>query len=471
MEQLISKFIKAHSMRLVIITVSVIVVSIAATIILIQSGLDETIEILDSGMSNIPIIKNDDLQELGRVYSELNDIFEKEIDALVTGRPNRNNKINDELLHYGVYGQENIEKFKNDDYVNGVNIIYQKATTSIANGASNFNDIIATMAILYDQKMDHAEIEELKEVFTDLFWLSHTFTFESTELYPCRHGCASDTYKCTDVYTDYKTTRYLKFDPFTVRRHSDYNEYDPDNDFRIVYPKGECVVHGKSGGGCVWDENKVCYHGSGMTTIENCNLKVDIEETGESIVYGEPGEDYIPENINEKYLAEDPLAGQKLPSSDTTCYYYKRIRMCNTRKNLANRIRSLIIRKKNLEESKAKAEESWEKRWENSSNGPSESAQEAHDKQIRNYERDIASTAAEIEVKRSELDSHIRTECERNDAAKEFWCDGYKLCLGHKTHYTCNGHKVVLCLGHTSINVNVKILYKEELLKAILDDK
>ena len=34
-----------------------------------------------------------------------------------------------------------------------------------------------------------------------MFWLSHTYTYDSDELYPCRYGCSSvNRYKCTDVY-------------------------------------------------------------------------------------------------------------------------------------------------------------------------------------------------------------------------------------------------------------------------------
>ena len=93
--------------------VSAIVIGVVATIMIIQSGLDENIAILEAGLSDIPIIKNDDLQELGRLYSELNDRFEREIDELVTGKANRNNKANQTLNHYGVYGQDNINVLSN----------------------------------------------------------------------------------------------------------------------------------------------------------------------------------------------------------------------------------------------------------------------------------------------------------------------------------------------------------------------
>ena len=92
MGKFINSFIVEHSKGLIVALVSAIVIGAIATITIIQSGLDENIAILEAGSSDIPIIKNDDLQELGRLYSELNDKFEREIDELVTGKANRNNK-------------------------------------------------------------------------------------------------------------------------------------------------------------------------------------------------------------------------------------------------------------------------------------------------------------------------------------------------------------------------------------------
>ena len=90
MKKFITGFIVAHSKGFIVAIVSAIVIGTVATIIVIQSGLEEDIAILDAGLTDIPIIKNEDLQELGRLYSELNDKFEREIDELVTGKANRN---------------------------------------------------------------------------------------------------------------------------------------------------------------------------------------------------------------------------------------------------------------------------------------------------------------------------------------------------------------------------------------------
>lgn len=451
MGKFINSFIVEHSKGLIVALVSAIVIGAIATITIIQSGLDENIAILEAGSSDIPIIKNDDLQELGRLYSELNDKFEREIDELVTGKANRNNKANQPLNHYGVYGKDNANPFKNADYVNGANIKYEKIDASIKDGASNFNDIIAVMAVLYDQKMDLADTMEMKEVFTDLFWLSHTFTFDSTELYPCRHGCVSDTYKCTDVYTDYGSTRYLKYDPFTVRKHSEYEGYEPDEDFRLVYPEGECVVHGKTGAGCIWDESKVCYHGGGNETFESCN-KTFVVDDSTTVIYGEVGDEVVPESIDSIYLVSDPSSGHKIAKTDTKCYYYKNIKLCNERLTLAGEIKTAKATLKSAEDTEQSHSESCD--YDGDDECPTCKS---------NTER-VERASEKVSELEEALQSHISDVCEKDEITSKYWCDGYKLCMGHITHYRCPGHKIVLCLGHTSLNLTIKVLYRDELL-------
>ena len=132
-----------------------------------QSSNEEIIGILEAGADTVPIIKQDDLDVLGKTYSILNEQFEREINDLTTGEANRHNKMDQVLTHYGVYGKENSDPFKNGDYVNGIRISYDKTNANIPNGASNFNDIISVMSVLYEQKMDTKSIDELKETLAN----------------------------------------------------------------------------------------------------------------------------------------------------------------------------------------------------------------------------------------------------------------------------------------------------------------
>lgn len=441
-------FVTTHIKGVTIALVSAIALGTIATVLVVQSGLDENIQILESGLNDVPSIKNDDLQELGKIYSKLNDQFEREIDTLVSGKADRNNKANKELTHYGAFGQENEDPFKNNDYINGANIRYQKATASIVNGESNFNDILAVMAVLYDQKMDMANIDEMKEVFTDLFWMSHTFTFDSTELYPCKRGCCKDTYKCTDVYNDYKNTRYLKYDPLKVRKHNTYPGYDPDEDFRMVLPEGECAVHGKSEAGCVWNSSRVCYHGSGQVGIASCN-KSEVCNDGDAIVYSEVGDVFLAETIDPQYIVEDPSVGGKMNKNDNKCDYYIDVKYCKTRERLAKKLSQ-------AKDSYMDALEAADKHYSQNNHTKTGSCCDRVADRVDRAE-------AKVNTIQSQLDSHI-VVCENNDINAKYWCDGYKLCLGHRTSYSCPGHKIVICLGHTTLNVTVKVLYKDELL-------
>ena len=447
MGKFIIGFITTHVKGVTIAIVSAIALGTMATVLVMQSGLEENIEILEAGLNDVPAIKNDDLQELGKIYSKLNDQFEREIDALVTGKADRNNKANQTLTHYGAYGQENEDPFKNNDYINGANIRYQKATASIINGKSNFNDIIAVMAVLYDQKMDMADINDMKEVFTDLFWMSHTFTYDSTELYPCKRGCCKDTYKCTDVYNDYKNTRYLKYDPLKVKKHNTYPGYDPNEDFKMVLPEGECVVHGKREAGCIWNSSRVCYHGSGSVGISSCN-KSEVCNDGDNIVYSEVSEVYLAETIDPQFIVEDPSVGSKMDKNDNKCEYYQIIKYCKTREKLASKIKS-------AKDAYKSAVEAYD-RHSNQSNHTEHCCE--------GYERRVDRAEAKVTSLEAELDSHISSVCESNELNEKYWCDGYKLCLGHRTCYSCPGHKIVICLGHTTLNVTIKVLYKDELL-------
>ena len=437
----------------VVVVISVITIII---VIIMQSSNEEIVSILEAGVDTTPIIKEEDLDILGKRYSILNEEFEREINEIATGKANRHNKMDEELSHYGVYGKENVDPFKNEDYVNGIRITYEKVDGSIRDGASNFNDIIAVMSVIYEQKMDTVQVKELEETLEKLFWMSHTYTYYSDELYSCRHGCiAENNYKCTAVYKDYRDTRYLKYELYKVPYHEEYEElgYDEKENFRVVIPIHKCIVHGESGGGCILDESKVCYHGNTMENITNLDLSVVIDsESGENIVYSELGEEEVPD-IDSKFLVSEPTKGQKVQRTDTTCKYYRVVKSCNTRKMLGMQIKTAKINLKNKEI----AEENHSNTCSYTGDGECsicKSTSEAVDK-----------AKEELEVLETMLNEHISLICEADENAAKYWCDGYKLCLGHKDHYKCPGrHKVVLCSGHTNINITIKVKYNKELL-------
>lgn len=498
--------IKNNVLTIGVILISMISLATIVIIIVINSGTDENIAILEAGNKNIPIIKSEDLDYLGRVYMTLNEEFEREIDELTLGNTNRHNltdnKVN-ALSHYGVYGKDNPNPFKNEEYTNGIRISYEKDNASIENGASNFNDIIAVMAIMYDQQMDTIAKEKLEETFEKLFWLSHTYTYDSDELYPCRYGCSSvNSYKCTDVYKDYQGSN-LKYHPFTVPSHNLYSEagYEDEEDFIIQVPERLCDVHGKEGAGCIWEPEKVCYHGEReKINFKEYNEKKFVKEKTkredgettkikfEGTVYGELGEIVKPKYEEERYLGPEPVietseengdggdggdegdgeeegdggsgeientanSGGKIDKNDMTCIYYMNVRYCKERERISKEIANIL---------KEIDDKNDELIAENEKEEPSESKTDRLEEEIKVLEEKKS-------VLEEELENHKKTICEVNEEKAKYWCDGFKLCLGHRTHYRCDRHKIIVCYGHTNINVTVKILYKEKILEKLYE--
>ncbi len=461
-----------------------IFITFMVLLLLIYNSISEgELSIYNAGIENTPIINNDDLQYFGRLYSELNESFEREIDRITTGRANRNNKKNNVLNHYGVYGKENSAKFVNDYYEDGINIKYEKSDRykDRPSGDSNFKDIIGAMSAIYEQKLDVATSSEIKELFEDLFWLTHTFEYDSTELYSCEYGCdAVDNYKCSDAYNDYASSN-LKYRPFTVAPHDlyeDYNseveieedsiEFDEDgkrkvikgkyrDDFNVVYPEGQCSVHGQGGAGCILDKSKLCFHGSSKVYDESPiysefyelvdidyanvplpNFAVSLFEEND-IPEIESDDEEEEDTSDDEFVSKKPhkFLGMKM-DKNKTCTNYKIIKYCKETEKLS-KINDKIAK---LNKDFAKIEE------------PTESQEEAYQNKLE----DLLEKKAEIQ---EELDTH-KEICERNNPL--YLCGGFNLCLGHADHYRCDKHNVVVCYGHTTIKMNIKILYGQDII-------
>ena len=48
------------------------------------------------------------------------------------------------------------------------------------------------------------------------------------------------------------------------------------------------------------------------------------------------------------------------------------------------------------------------------------------------------------------------------DACYHSYCDGHE-------HWNCPGHFYVCCMGHTNINVNIKVMYIDEIVNTIIN--
>lgn len=213
------------------------------------------------------LFTEEELREYGEIYKELEIDFQNSIARFIQDYANRTNRKG-EKIKWGVYGQNNSEDLKNEDFVDGVTIKYAK-TSGYNDGQSNFKDIITAVSILLDQNQSKDE-ESIKELIESLFKMTHTFTGNSTSLYPCEHGCFCDYYHCSDAM-DNPTWNHcnIKYQPFSITPHSEYDDYT-EEDFEIVDILGECEVDKAIESnpcyeqrGCV--QEGTCYHGSGGT--------------------------------------------------------------------------------------------------------------------------------------------------------------------------------------------------------------
>ena len=257
-----NKMIIKDMIRTIVIFITMIIL-VFIIIIVISNGERDQLYI-EGSLKSSPLISNEAIRRLGDLYIKLNREFEFQIKEVETGYANRFNKKGDKIF-YGVNGKENPDEMINDDYVNGIQEIkWQKGGAQRSDGESNFIDMITVLNTMLQTDIDRYD-ENIDEIFTNLFWMSHTFIGDSTELYPCKHGCDWIKYYCGDdlcqdrlqngeVVGHFNTN--IKYDPFSVN----YKYYDelynlsssmsgggsPQELFELFEAEGTCEVHGEN---------------------------------------------------------------------------------------------------------------------------------------------------------------------------------------------------------------------------------
>ena len=157
--------------------VGAVLILITIIIVVIITSLNESSEIYNEGaVKAIPLLSDEKINMLGNLYVNLNNEFEQDIKNMELNYANRTNKRGDKI-HYGVNGKENNDYMINDDYVNGIaTISYIKGKASNREaGASNFTDMLTFLSVAMGSDVDRYSEEDLKEIFTKLFHLTHTF--------------------------------------------------------------------------------------------------------------------------------------------------------------------------------------------------------------------------------------------------------------------------------------------------------
>ena len=421
-----------------IIIGGVLVVIVVVIIIIILTMQESNQLYLEGAIKSVPLLRNEKVEKLGDLYIKLNNEFEQEIKNYELTYANRTNKKGDKIF-YGVNGKENIDEMINNDYVNGIESIkYVKGNSpGRKDGESNFVDMLTFMSVVFGADIDRYSDEELLKIFDKLFDLTHTFSGTSTELYPCDHGCSYVKYYCGDVRVHgdiggdsvgyYRSDALLNedgeyglmFDPFLVNKKSSYTELTElagdENELKTTYQyKDVKVTYSHTEDGTI-EEHSIVTKGDTVRPIDDEIYSV-VEPTG-----------YCP-----------VCSGNRQTFTSTTrkfggCVSHVECHCVN-----AN---SEIIYKDEDDET-----------------GDWVDWYMGTDKMnCDNYSVEGAECNHECDCE---------GECTHECADPELLDTGYYVCQGHP-HFACPGHIVVCCFGHTNLNLEIKIMYYEEMIDTI----
>lgn len=434
------KMIKKDLIRYTVIAITILIITLIVTII-VSNGEREQLYI-EGGLKSTPLISNDTLKRLGNLYINLNREFEQQIKEVEIGYANRVNRRGDRI-YYGVNGKENTEEVENDDYVNGIqSITYQKGNADRKDGESNFSDMITVLSTTLGEDIDRYD-DSIDELFAKLFWMSHTYTGTSTELYPCEHGCAWTKYYCGDYMCQgtigTNTVGFYKSDYYMGRNNEYGLMYDP---FLIKNKKRYQTLMDMLGNR---SEFKTTYQYKDLVPVEVSDGEGGTETVMQIRTLGDTVVSDAASDTNEIFeLAE---IGGICP----VCSGGREVFSESTRK-FAGCINHVTCHHGDIGSVGGEGEddESVTVYWYMDRNPMNCDNCEAV------YECDFNYDDATDE----EVDEHRNEVCKPD----EIGCKGYYVCdTGHE-HYACPGHILVCCFGHTNLNLTIKIMYFEEML-------
>lgn len=415
----------------------IILITVLIVVILITMQQSEQVY-LEGAAKSIPLLRNEKMQKLGDLYIKLNNDFEQEIKNYELNYANRLNKRGDRI-YYGVNGRENIDAMINDDYVNGIaSVKYVKGSApDRPDGDSNFVDMLAFMTESLGVDVDRYSDDELAVLFTDLFKLTHTFSGTSTELYPCDHGCAWCKYYCGDIRVQGEvggeTVGYYKCDEFLGRTGEYGLMYDP---FLINKRSNYQELIDLAG-----NETKM------KTTYQYKDVKVTFSYSEDGVSENHTivtkGDTVVAED-DEIYLLNEPegfcpvCSGRRQTFTSTT----RKFGGCIT--NIKCHCTSGVC--KHLYRNEDDETGYW----------------------VDWHMGENKGQCEEFSVQEAECNHECECEDEcTHECADPILLDtGYYVCEGHD-HYACPGHIIVCCFGHTNLNLEIKIMYHQEMIETI----
>lgn len=416
-----------------VVGAGIVFIIIIITVIIVS--MNERTQIYYEGeVKSIPLLSNDKMKKLGDLYIKKQQEFEQEIMNMEINYANRTNKRGDKIF-YGVNGKENPDEVVNNDYVNGIESIkYVKGKAeNRPDGDSNFVDMVSFLSASLGSDIDRYTDEQLLNLFGKLFDLTHTFTGTSTELYPCEHGCSWCKYYCGDYMVQgevggntvgfYQVDEYmgqsgkygLMYDPFLASKRSNYTTLkemaaDRSKLFTIFHNKGKYKAF-SNGEFVSYREEKT--YGRAVTEDD------EIFELMEAEGYCEVCSYFVRpfRSTTRTFAGCNP---------DLTCYHGRPYTESDEDGNTHLICMQCMFRERE--------------------NG------------CTNYE---AHNDCDYEPPENaeNVEPHV---CEN----EEIGCDGYYECNGHQ-HYSCPGHIIVTCFGHTNLNLEIKIMYYEDMIDTI----
>lgn len=423
-----SEIFKKDMMRLAVISIVIVMVVFISLIVVVNA---ETEQLLIEGqLKSSPLISNETISRLGDLYINLNREFEAQIKQMETGYANRLNKRGDKIF-YGVNGKENPLEMINNDYVNGIeNIEYIKNNADRKDGSSNFNDMITVLNATLQSDLDRYD-DKIEQVFTELFWMSHTFTGESTELYPCEHGCSFCKYYCGDIRVKgsqgnnivgfYNCDEYmgergkygLMYDPFLISKRS-------------YYPELEQLA----------DSYKTLYEYNVVEKVFEKGEDADADD--------EPLENHvIVSKMDIAYPDTIDIFNMFEPEGFCEVHTRNSQTFTSTTKTFGGCINNVVChhgKPRHLYFGSDDEEGTWV------------------DWYMGKANTDNCTNVNPVRKCNSDDENHV---CENQIIG----CKGYYECKEGHNHYACPGHIIVCCFGHTNIRLKIKIMYYEEMLE------
>ena len=423
-----------------VVTISCIsFILILVVVIIVQMGMNEQIY-YEGIVKSIPLLNNEKMKKLGDAYIELNQKFEQEMMNMEINYANRTNKRG-ERIFYGVNGKENSDEIVNNDYVNGIESIkYVKGKgEKRKDGESNFIDMVSFLSVALGSDIDKYSEEQLLNIFEKLFYLTHTFEGTSTELYPCEHGCRWCKYYCGDYSVQgealgdtvpfYRCDEYmgeagqygLMYDPFLINKKSNYRELtdlaSDETYMRTAYQ---------------YKDVKVTYSHSDEGTTETHTIVTK----GDRVV-----------------ASDDEIFSLYEPDGFCLACSGNRQTFTTTTRKFAGCITHVDCHCINAESKIVYRNEDDETGhwvdWHMDTNKGN----------CNNYS---------VEEAECNHDCECEDECTHECADPELLDTGYYVCQGHP-HFACPGHIIVCCFGHTNLNLEIKIMYYEDMIDTISD--